>query len=146
MILNQDFIEFIELLNDHKTLYLVVGGCAVAFHGHPPYTKDINIWIYPDEKNAEKVLEVLQDFGFGSLELSIEDFLDPEQIIQLGRPPNRIDLMMDLEGVDFKECYEAKVEVNIDGIKANFIDLENLKRNKEATGRHQDLADLENLK
>lgn len=146
MILNQDFIEFIELLNDHKALYLVVGGYAVAFHGHPRYTKDIDIWIYPDEKNAEKVLEALQDFGFGSLELSIEDFSDPEQIIQLGRPPNRIDLMMDLEGVDFKECHAAKVEVDIDGIKANFIDLENLKRNKAATGRHQDLADLENLK
>ncbi|NIV10658.1 MAG: hypothetical protein GWN62_04990 [Aliifodinibius sp.] len=145
MVLNPDFVEFIKLLNDRNVLYLVVDGYAVAFHGYPRYTKDIDIWIYPDKKNAEKVIEVLKDFGFESLGLTLEDFSDPEQIIQLGRPPNRIDLMMDLEGVKFRECYSAKVEVDVDGINANFLDLNNLKKNKKATGRHQDLADLENL-
>ena len=79
------------------------------------------------------------------MELKIVDFLDPDQIIQLGYPPNRIDLFTDLQGVDFKTCYDSKVEVEIEGTKINFIDLENLKNNKRATGRHQDLADLENL-
>jgi hypothetical protein len=126
--------------------YLVVGGYAVAFHGYPRYTKDIDIWIYSDKANAEKLLKALEDFGFGSLDLKVEDFLDPEQVVQLGYPPNRIDLITDLKGVEFEECFSAKIEVNIEGAKVNFIDLENLKKNKQATGRYQDLADLENLK
>jgi predicted nucleotidyltransferase len=145
MVLNRDFREFIQLLNEHNVQYLVVGGYAVAFHGYPRYTKDIDIWVYLDRENAEKLLKVLADFGFGSLNLKIEDFLDPEQVIQLGYPPNRIDLLTDLKGVDFKNCYSSKVEVEIEGTQVNFINLEHLKKNKHATGRHQDLADLENL-
>ena len=145
MVLNQDFREFIQLLNEHNVLYLVVGGYAVAFHGYPRYTKDIDIWIYLDKENAEKLLRVLEDFGFGSLDLKVEDFLDPEQVVQLGYPPNRIDLITDLKGVKFKNCYSSKVEVEIEGTKVNFIALANLKKTKQATGRHQDLADLENL-
>lgn len=146
MVLNQDFREFIQLLNEYNVLYLVVGGYAVALHGHPRNTKDIDIWIYLDKDNAEKLLKVLQDFGFSSLDLKVEDFLDPEQVIQLGYPPNRIDLLTDLKGVDFNKCYSSKVTVEIEGANVNFIDLEHLKKNKQATGRHQDLADLENLK
>lgn len=145
MVLNQDFKEFIQLLNDHDVKYLVVGGYAVAFHGHPRYTKDIDLWIWLNDKNAKKILEVIKDFGFSSLNLEIDDFLNPENIIQLGYPPNRIDLLADLEGVDFEKCYSSKVESKIDNTKVNFIDLKNLKKNKKATGRHQDLADLENL-
>jgi hypothetical protein len=145
MVLNQDFREFIQLLNEHNVLYLVVGGYAVAFHGYPRNTKDIDIWIYLDKDNAEKLLKVLQDFGFSSLDLKVEDFLDPDQVIQLGYPPNRIDLLTDLKGVDFNNCYSSKVAVEIEGIRVNFIDLEHLKKNKRATGRHQDLADIENL-
>ncbi len=146
MVLNKDFREFIQLLNDHDVLYLVVGGYAVAFHGHPRYTKDLDLWIWLNKSNAEKILQVLKDFGFGSLDLKVDDFLNPEQVIQLGYPPNRIDLLTDLKGINFKECYSTKVEVTIEGTIINFIDLENLKKNKKATGRHQDLADLENLK
>jgi hypothetical protein len=145
MVLNQDFREFIQLLNEHNVLYLVVDGYAVAFHGYPRYTKDIDIWIYLDQDNAEKLLKALEDFGFGSLDLKVEDFLDPDQVVQLGYPPNRIDLITDLKGVEFCICYSAKVEVEIEGTKVNFIDSENLKKNKQATGRHQDLADVENL-
>ena len=145
MVLNQDFREFIQLLNDHDVLYLVVGGYAVAFHGHPRYTKDIDLWIWRDKSNAEKILQVLKDFGFGSLDLKVDDFLDPEQVIQLGYPPNRIDLLTDLKGVNFKECYSSKVKVMVEGTRINFIDLENLKKNKKAVGRHQDLADLDEL-
>jgi len=145
MLINQDFKEFLQLLNENKVRYLVIGGYAVAFHGHPRYTKDIDIWLLPETKNIRNLLQALEDFGFASLELKIDDFLDPDQIIQLGYPPNRIDLLTDLKGVDFKTCYDNKIEAAIEGIKINFIDLENLKKNKKATGRHQDLADLEKL-
>ena len=145
MAFNKDFREFIQLLNDHEVLYLVVGGYAVAFHGYPRYTKDIDLWIWLDKGNAEKLLNALDDFGFGSLDLKVEDFISPEQVIQLGYPPNRIDILTDLKGVDFKQCYSSRVEFSIKGTKINFIDLGNLKKTKKATGRHQDLADLENL-
>ncbi len=145
MAFNKDFREFIQLLNDHEVLYLVIDGYAVAFHGYPRYTKDIDLWIWLDKGNAEKLLNVLDDFGFGSLDLKVEDFISPEQVIQLGYPPNRIDILTDLTGVDFKQCYSSRVEFSIEGTKINFIDLGNLKKTKKATGRHQDLADLENL-
>jgi hypothetical protein len=143
--LNQDFREFIQSLNDNSVRYLVVGGYAVALHGHPRYTKDIDIWIELSEANAARLVEALREFGFGSLGLEVTDFLVTDQIIQLGYPPNRIDLITSLEGVDFETCYEARVAVEIDDVTVNFIDLENLKQNKKATGRLQDLADLENL-
>jgi hypothetical protein len=92
------------------------------------------------------LLQVLRDFGFGSLDLTADDFLDPEQVVQFGYPPNRIDILTDLKGINFKECYSSKVAVTIEETMINFIDLENLKKNKTATRRHQDLADLENLK
>ena len=114
MVLNKDFREFIQLLNDHKVLYLIVGGYAVAFHGYPRYTKDIDIWVWLDQGNAEKLIQVLEDFGFGSLDLKTEDFLDPDQVIQLGYPPNRIDILTDLKGIEFKKCYSSKVEVEIE--------------------------------
>jgi predicted nucleotidyltransferase len=145
MLLSQDFKEFLKSLNENDVRYLVIGGYAVAFHGHPRYTKDMDIWLSPDKSNIENLLLAMEDFGFVSLELKVDDFLDPEQIIQLGYPPNRIDLLTDLSGVDFKSCFQNKVEIEIKDVKINFIDLENLKKNKRATGRHQDLADLENL-
>ena len=145
MVLNRDFREFIQLLNEHDVRYLVVGGYAVAFHGHPRYTKDIDIWFWLNKKNAEKLVNVLREFGFESLGLTQEDFLDPDQVIQLGYPPNRIDILTNLRGVDFEECYASKIEVNIEGTTVKFIDLDNLKKNKKSTGRYQDLADLENL-
>jgi len=143
--LNQDFKEFIALLNDNGVRYLVIGGYAVALHGYPRYTKDIDIWIEMSVENAGKMVQALVQFGFGSLGLKEEDFLEPEQIIQLGYAPNRIDLITTPPGVDFRECYESRIEVEIEGVKVNFIDLENLKRSKRASGRLQDLADIENL-
>ncbi len=142
---NQDFKEFIQLLNDNQVRYLVVGGYAVALHGHPRYTKDIDIWLEMSPQNGAKMVEALAQFGFGSLGLKVEDFLVPEQILQLGYPPSRIDLLNDLVGVEFEGCYERRVEAMIDGVSVNFIDLESLKQNKKAVGRLQDLADLEKL-
>ena len=143
--LNQDFKEFIQSLNDNQARYLVIGGYAVAPHGYPRYTKDIDIRIETMPENAVNVMQALQQFGFGSLELTLEDFLAPDQVIQLGYPPNRIDLITTPDGVDFVTCFDAKLEVAIDGMMVNFIDLKNLRINKKASGRLQDLADLENL-
>jgi predicted nucleotidyltransferase len=144
-VLNQDFREFIQSLNDNGVRYLVVGGYAVALHGHPRYTRDLDVWIDMSPDNAANVVKALGQFGFGSLDLKISDFLVPDQVIQLGYPPNRIDVLTTLPGVDFASCYPSRLEIDVAGVRVNFIDLENLKKNKRATGRHQDLADLENL-
>lgn len=145
MDLSPDFKEFVQLLNAHDVKYLVVGGYAVALHGYPRNTKDIDIWLWLDASNAEKLLQALDEFGFGSLGLSTEDFLVPDQIIQLGYPPARIDLITTLPGVEFADCYASRVEIQVENTTVNFIDLENLKRNKRASGRPQDIADLANL-
>ena len=145
MIWNPDFKEFVQSLNDNGVRYLVVGGYAVAFHGHPRYTKDLDIWLWLDRKNAAQTIAALDQFGFGSLGLKPEDFLTADQIVQLGYPPNRIDLLTTLPGVEFDECYANRVVVEIDNVAVSFIDLESLKKNKQASGRFQDLADLENL-
>lgn len=143
--LNPDFKAFIRSLNVNDVRYLVIGGYAVAFHGYPRYTRDLDIWIERSTDNSGRMVKALDQFGFGSLGLKEADFLAPDQIIQLGYPPSRIDLITTPPGVDFGKCHAARVEVEVDGVLVSFIDLENLKKNKRATGRHQDLADLENL-
>ena len=145
MILNPDFKEFFQLLNANGVRYLIIGGYAVAYHGYPRYTKDIDIWIGVNPDNAERVVKTLKDFGFESLGLEIGDFLETDTIIQLGHAPNRIDLIMGVPGVDFEESFAVREEEEIEGVKLNFIDLENLKKSKKASGRLQDLADIENL-
>jgi hypothetical protein len=143
--LSKDFKEFIELLNENNVRYLVVGGYAVAFHGHPRYTKDLDLWIELSADNADKILKSLEQFGFESLDLKAEDFLKDDHIIQLGYPPNRIDILTSLKELKFEECFKRRVEVDIQGLHINFIDIENLKKNKRATGRPQDIADADNL-
>lgn len=98
-----------------------------------------------DQENATNILKALTEFGFASLGLKEEDFASPDQIIQLGYPPRRINILTTPPGVDFDDCYANRVQADMDGVLVNFIDIENLKRNKKAAGRHQDLADLENL-
>jgi predicted nucleotidyltransferase len=144
-VFNQDFKEFIQSLNDNQVRYLVIDGYAVALHGYPRYTKDIDIWIEPTAENAERLLAALNQFGFASLDLCTQDFMTPDQVIQLSYPPNRIDLLTTPDGINFETCYEHRVEVEITGVRVKFIDLENLRINKQASGRLQDLADLENL-
>lgn len=144
--LNPDFKEFLRSLNDNKVRYLVAGGYAVALDGYPRYTNHLDIWIEPERKNAERFIVVLENFGFASLELMSEDFLETGTIIQLGHSPNRIDLLTSLTGVVFQVCFESRQVTDVEGIEVNFLDLENLKRNKQAVGRPQDLADLDNLK
>ena len=143
--INQDFKEFIELLNRNDVRYLVVGGYALAFHGFPRYTKDIDLWVWVNQENAKNLVKTLEDFGFSSLDIKQEDFLSPGYVVQLGQPPGRIDLLTSVTGLDFNECYASRVRAEIQGLEIDFIDLESFKKNKRAVGRHQDLADLENL-
>ncbi len=145
MVLDKNFKEFIGLLNEHEVKYLIIGGYAVNFHGYPRYTKDIDFWLWMNKENIQNLLEALKKFGFGSLGLKPGDFLSPENIIQLGYEPNRIDILMDLEGVEFEKCYRRKTEIELDGIKTNFLSLQDLIKVKKATGRLQDLADAEQL-
>ncbi len=140
--LNPDFKEFIKLLNEHKVRYLVVGGYAVAFHGHPRYTKDIDVWVWLEPSNIERLLKALATFGFASLGLKKEDFLEVDAVIQLGYPPSRIDLMTSVTGLEFEDIYADHIEVNVDGISLSVVGLEGLIQNKRATGRLQDLADI----
>ena len=145
MELNQDFKEFIELLNVNEVKYLVVGGYAVGFHGHPRYTGDIDFWVAISRENAEKIIVVLRDFGMGVLALQAEDFMKKDMIIQIGYEPNRIDILTSVTGISFEDCYSQKVRAEFDDITVDFIDIRNLKINKAASGRGKDLGDLENL-
>lgn len=144
--LSQDFREFLQSLNDHDVRYLIVGGYAVAVHGHPRYTRDLDVWFEMSLENADRLIAALRAFGFGSLGLTAPDFTVPDRIIQLGYPPSRIDMLSTIPGVTFDECHRSRVESVIDGVPVNVIDLESLKRNKRASGRPQDLADLDNLR
>lgn len=143
--LNSDFREFLEFLNSNEVEYLVIGGYAVAAHGHPRYTKDIDIWIAPNPQNAQRLMHALEQFGFGGVGLSLDDFLLPDTVVQLGYPPRRIDLLTGPSGVDFTVCYPDRLEVDVEGTVVKFIGLDGLRRNKAASGRPQDLADLDHL-
>ena len=143
--LPSDFKEFLKLLNAHKVEYLLIGGYAVGFHGYPRATVDMDIWIAMNPANSQKIVTVLKEFGFDLPELSPELFLKEWQIIRLGVPPVRIELATTLSGVNFNECYAERVVDILDGVKVNLISLKHLKMNKKASGRHQDLADIENL-
>ena len=145
MTIAPDFREFAACLNAREVHYLIVGGYAVAFHGHPRYTKDFDVWIERSRDNIQRLLAALEDFGFGSVGLEGSDFVEPDQIIQLGYPPHRIDILTSLVGVEFEACYADRETVTVEQVELHFIGLEGLRLNKRASGRHQDLADLENL-
>lgn len=142
--LNRDFKEFAGLLNAKGVDYLVVGGYALAAHGHPRYTGDIDFWVRPEPKNIDRLLQALHEFGFGSLGLSATDF-DADTVVQLGQPPRRIDLLTAIDGVDFEACFSRRDSVVVDGVHLDIIGLEDFKTNKRAAGRLKDLADLESL-
>ena len=146
MQLNKDFREFIELLNSNGVEFLVVGAFAVAWHGHPRFTADIDFLIRASSANAEYMLNALTEFGFGSLEISIEDMNRPNQVVQLGVVPNRIDIITSIDGVEFEQAWRRRVAGEIDGISVSIIGLEDLLRNKEATGRLKDAGDAEELR
>ena len=124
---------------------MVVGAFALAYHGHPRYTGDIDLFIERTAENADRLMQVIQKFGFGDLDLSVNDFLQEDQVIQLGISPNRIDLLTFLSGVSFQEAWATREHGELDGLNVPFISKEMFKRNKAASGRTRDLADLEQL-
>jgi len=140
-----DFSEFLKLLNAHSVSYLIIGGYAVGFHGHPRATADIDIWIPRDAETAQHAVSAIRDFGFDTPELTPELFLRPDQVIRLGVPPVRIEILTSIAGVEFEECASRAVDAVLGGVPVRIIALADLKRNKRAAGRHQDLADLEHL-
>lgn len=145
MVLSQDFREFLELLNEKRVEYLVVGGYAVVVHGYPRLTGDIDIWVRPTLENGRRVVSILREFGFGGLSITGSDFLAPDRIIELGYPPVRIDLMTSIGTDKFESCFDRRKVVNVDGVSINFIGFEDLKRSKRVAGRPRDIDDLTNL-
>jgi hypothetical protein len=145
MDIGPDFKEFIQLLNKHKVDYLVVGGYEVALHGYPRFTGDIDFWVKSNADNAEKIINTLNEFGFAGYDISEKDFITKDNVLQLGYPPNRIDIITGVTGLDFDDCYTSKKIIELAGITINFISLHHLRINKKATGREKDFNDLNNL-
>lgn len=143
--LPHDFNVFLKLLNAHQVEYLVVGGYAVSFHGYPRPTGDIDIWIAINETNANRMVSVLREFGFALPDLSPHLFLDTNNMVRMGMPPVRIEILNEISGVLFDECYARRETTKVDETLINIIALDDLKRNKAASGRYKDLNDLENL-
>lgn len=143
--LPQDFKEFLRLLQAHEVEYLLIGGYAVAYHGYPRATQDLDIWIAIEPGNAARMTAVLREFGFDAANLSADLFLQDNKVVRMGIPPMRIEVMTTISGVGFAECYAAKVTDALDGVSVSIISLRHLKVNKQASGRHKDLDDLEHL-
>jgi hypothetical protein len=145
MEIQKDFKELLELFNAHKVEYIVVGGFALAFHGAPRFTGDIDLLVKPDGKNAQRILAALNDFGFGSLNLSESDFTRQGSVVQLGVPPVRIDIITSITGVDWEKAQAGRVAGDYGGVVASFLGKKEFILNKKATGRKKDLADIEAL-
>jgi len=143
--LPQDFKEFLKLLNRNKVEYLLVGGYAVGYYGYPRATADMDIWVAINQNNAGRIISVLKKFGFDPPDLSEDVFLKQKQVVRMGQPPVRIELLTTLSGVGFDECFKEKMQTVIEDVKVNIISLKHLKINKAAAGRYSDKADLEKL-
>lgn len=140
-----DFKELLELLNSHKVEYIIVGAYALALHGNPRFTGDLDIYVKPDTQNAFQILAALQEFGFGSLELKQQDFTELNQVIQLGMPPVRIDLLTSLTGLTWDDAVKGELRGELGGVPVLFLGKNEYIRNKRALGRSKDLADCEIL-
>lgn len=141
----RDFKELLELLNSHKVEYLIVGSYALAFHGAPRFTGDIDLFVKPEDANAKRILSALDEFGFGSLNFSESDFTSPDNVVQLGVPPVRVDIMTSLTGISWEKAQTGKVKGSFDKTIVHFISKEDLITNKKQLGRQKDLADIEAL-
>jgi hypothetical protein len=145
MEIHTDFKELLELFNKHKVECLIVGGYALAFHGAPRFTGDIDLFVRPVCENAGKILAALDEFGFGSLDMSEDDFTTQGRVIQLGVPPIRIDIITRVSGVSWEKANLNKVPGQYDQTPVYFISREDFIANKKATGRKKDAADVEAL-
>lgn len=145
MELDINFKELLESFNAEGVEYLVVGGHALAFHGAPRFTGDLDLLVKPDMGNAERVLAALKNFGFGSLNLSPTDFAKPDSIVQLGRPPLRIDIITSITAVPWQKAWKNHVSGECGGVSVRFLSRADFIANKRASGRAKDLADIEAL-
>lgn len=145
MKLGKDLREFIELLNSRNVDYIIVGGHAVAFHGHPRFTGDIDFLVRPSLENAERLIGAMREFGFSDPGLSVADFMRPNTVVQIGYPPNRIDVLTSISGVEFEEAWSGTASGDLDGLPVVFLGLDALLKNKRASGRDRDLADVSKL-
>lgn len=143
--MNENFVDFINLLNEHKVKYVLVGGWAVIFEGYSRNTGDMDILIEREENNANKLLAVIKDFLGSTIGFDKDDFLKEENVIMMGRPPFRIDILTDISGVSFKEAFESSKIYEDEGLKIRCIHINELIRNKKATGRLKDLGDVDML-
>ena len=141
----QDFKEFLKLLNSKGIEYLIIGGYAVGFHGFPRATGDMDVWIAANEKNAMKMVEALKQFGFDLPDLNKEIFLTEKKVIRMGLPPMRLEILTSIDGVRFEACFKNRVVVDFGDFKVNFISKDDLLQNKIASGRPQDLVDVNKL-
>ena len=145
MNLNQDFQEFVELFVAHEVEFLIVGGYALAAHGHPRYTKNLDDWVWIGAENAHRIMTAIEEFGFGDLGLTAADFQDPNVMVQLGHEPQRIDILTYASGLDFSDAYKNRVYIPIGNVQVPFISVDDLRTNKLATGRPRDIADAADL-
>ncbi|MBO6575152.1 MAG: hypothetical protein JJ896_07045 [Rhodothermales bacterium] len=139
------FSDILRLLNAHEVRYLVIGGFAVAYHGYPRATGDIDIWIDPEQGNAARVHASVVELGFDLPSLRVSDFSNPDRVVRLGYPPMRIEFMTRIPGVMFADCFGRRVVADFNGVETSLIGLACLRANKVATGRSKDLNDLEHL-
>jgi predicted nucleotidyltransferase len=144
--LSDEFRDFLKCLNDAGVDYLLIGGHAVAYHGYVRPTTDMDIWIALDRTNAEKAIAAIRNFfGTEMAGMTPEWFLDPEHVSRFGVRPNMIEILTQIDGGEFDAAFKNRLQVEIDGVPANIIALDDLKANKRASGRNKDLADLDNL-
>ncbi|MBU0572876.1 MAG: nucleotidyl transferase AbiEii/AbiGii toxin family protein [Candidatus Margulisbacteria bacterium] len=142
----RDYEELLKLFNKNKVKYCIVGAFALAFYSIPRYTKDIDLLVEPSPANAKKILKALNEFGFGSLKLKVEDFSLTGKVIQLGYEPLRIDLLTSIDGCSFDKVWKHRKKGTYGKVRVNFIGISELKKNKKATGRPQDIIDLKKIK
>jgi len=145
MELSPDFKELLALFNARNVEYVITGGYALAFHGAPRYTGDLDILVKPDRGNAQRVLDALQAFGFASVGLTVGDFENPGKVLQLGVLPVRVDIMTSLTGVSWEEAFAGRAVGSYGDVPVHYIGRAQFIANKRATGRTRDLADLEAL-
>ena len=146
MQLNKDLREFAELLNSNKVEFVVVGAFAVSWHGFPRYTGDLDFLVRPSAKNGQAIVQAIREFGFASLGITEDDLASPGRVIQFGVEPSRIDLITSITGVTFEEAWAGKCAGELDGLPVFYIGVNDLIRNKEATGRPKDLGDAGELR
>jgi predicted nucleotidyltransferase len=143
--LPKDFKEFLKLLNLHNVEYLLIGGYAVGYYGYPRTTADIDIWIAINRNNAIKLKNVFSDFGMISNDITPDLFQTPGNIVRMGIPPMRIEILNEIDGVEFNKCYGNRKDIVIDDIPVKLISLSDLRSNKLKSGRYKDFDDLEHL-